>query len=58
MTQYPQVLINVQAPHDLQARKALLHDAALLEAKAKAEATLGKEDGFWCAHLAQRHSFA
>ena len=40
---YPQVLINVPAPHDLQARKALLHDAALLEAKAKAEATLGKE---------------
>ena len=43
VTQYPQVLINVPAPHDLQARKALLHDAALLEAKAKAEATLGKE---------------
>ena len=43
VAQYPQVLINVPAPHDLQARKALLHDAALLEAKAKAEATLGKE---------------
>ena len=43
VTQYPQVLINVPAPHDLQARKALLYDAALLEAKAKAEATLGKE---------------
>ena len=28
VTQYPQVLINVPAPHDLQARKALLHDAA------------------------------